>query len=215
MQLWKWTATGFIFPHVATTFVEMAAGLALAIPPGIAAGILVGSSPLLSRALTPYVMAAYNMPHIALIPLFVIWFGVGIPSKIALAGLAVFFTVFLNAYAGVQSVEGPLIGVFRLLGASELEIFTKLVLPHASAWILNGIRVSIPLALVTSVGGEILISQRGIGYILSRAMESVDPTALFAALVILMLVGSLLNAAVMRIEARVLRWRDVGHEVPL
>jgi NitT/TauT family transport system permease protein len=215
VQLWKWTATGFIFPHVATTFVEMAAGLALAIPPGIAAGILVGSSPLLSRALTPYVMAAYNMPHIALIPLFVIWFGVGIPSKIALAGLAVFFTVFLNAYAGVQSVEGPLIGVFRLLGASELEIFTKLVLPHASAWILNGIRVSIPLALVTSVGGEILISQRGIGYILSRAMESVDPTALFAALVILMLVGSLLNAAVMRIEARVLRWRDVGHEVPL
>jgi NitT/TauT family transport system permease protein len=215
VQLWKWTVTGFIFPHLATTFVEMAAGLALAIPPGIAAGILVGSSPLLSRALTPYVMAAYNMPHIALIPLFVIWFGVGIPSKIALAGLAVFFTVFLNAYAGVQSVEGPMIGVFRLLGASEFEIFTKLVLPHASAWILNGIRVSIPLALVTSVGGEILISQRGIGYILSRAMESVDPTALFAALVILMLVGSLLNGAVMRIEARVLRWRDVGHEAPL
>ena len=167
-------------------------------------------SPFLTRLLDPFIIALYSLPKIALAPLLVLWFGIGISSKIALSAISVFFLVLFNTLAGVRDVDAELIDVLRIMRASRWQIVREVVIPSALVWVFSGLRISVPYALIGAVTGEIITSNRGIGYLVSRSAGQLDATGVFAALFALALFSFVLYGAVVRVESRLLRWKSAG-----
>lgn len=207
-ELLKQAATGTLWSDLWITLVrETLVGYVIGASLGIVAGFWLAQAPTVARVLNPYVMAIYGVPRIALAPLFIVWFGIGLTSKIWLAGMMAFFLTFFNTYTGVGGVEPGLKNVARVMGASPLEVTTKVVLPAASPWIIAGLRVSVPYALVAAVVGEIVMSTEGIGYRIILATQRFDITGTMTGVVVLMLIVLIANLALDRIEAHLLRWR--------
>jgi NitT/TauT family transport system permease protein len=155
----------------------------------------------------PYVTAVYCIPKIALAPLFIMWFGIGIESKIAMSGIIVFFLVFLNTYAGVREVNPLYLSALQVMGASPWQLLRYVVLPSAASWVLTGLKVSVPYALIGTVVGEFMSSNRGIGFLISQASGVFDTPGVFAGLIVLAVVGAAINGGLKRVERHVLRWR--------
>src|SRR5690606_10241721 len=155
----------------------------------------------------PYITALYCIPKIALAPLFIMWFGIGIESKIAMSATIVFFLVFLNTYSGVRDVNPIYIHATRIMGASQFQLMRTVIMPSAAAWVLTGLKVSVPYALIGTVVGEFMSSNRGIGFLIAQASGLFDTAAVFAGLFILSVVGALMNAVLKRLERHFLRWR--------
>ena len=208
VELWRQATVGRLWSDLWVTVVrETLVGYAIGATLGIVAGFLLAQAPTVARILNPYVMAIYGVPRIALAPLFIVWFGIGLTSKIWLAGMMAFFLSFFNTYTGVGSVEPGLKNVARVMGASPFDVMTKVVLPAASPWIIAGLRVSVPYALVAAVVGEIVMSTEGVGYRLILATQRFDITGTMTGVVVLMLIVMLANFALDRAESRLLRWR--------
>lgn len=203
----EWIATGRLLHHTWITVQEMLLGLALGSAAGIVVGLALGLRPGLARLLDPFVMGIYSLPKVALGPLFILWFGIGITMKIMLSAVIVFFLVFFNTLAGVRSVDRSLVSVVRMMGASRAQVVRKVVIPSALVWIFLGLRVSVPYALIGAVVGEIIASNRGLGFLLSNAAGYLDTPGLFAALIALMVLAILVNAGVNLLERRFLTWR--------
>lgn len=197
---WVWISSGILFYHLSITFLEMFLGAIIGTALAIATGFLLSSSDLLSDALTPYISAVYGIPRIALAPLFVIWFGIGITSKVALVTVVVYFLVFFNAFVGAQQVDQIYIDVLRVMGASRWDLFRKVVFPHAAGWIFTGLRFALPRALIAAVVGEIISSNRGLGYLLEESGGMFDVAGILVAVGVLALLGVLLNFLVSRTE---------------
>ena len=138
------------------------------------------------------------------------WFGIGLSSKIAMAALIVFFLVFLNTFAGVRDVQQHFLTAVRILGANKWQEMRFVVLPSAAAWVLTGLKVSVPYALIGAVVGELISSNRGIGFLIGQASGLFDTAGVFAGLTVLAITGITLNAVLKRIEQRALRWRTSG-----
>ncbi len=207
-ELWRQATVGRLWSDLWVTVVrETLVGYAIGATLGILAGFLLAQAPTIARILNPYVMAIYGVPRIALAPLFIVWFGIGLTSKIWLAGMMAFFLSFFNTYTGVGGVEPGLVNVARVMGASRLDVMTKVVLPAASPWIIAGLRVSVPYALVAAVVGEIVMSTEGVGYRIILATQRFDITGTMTGVVVLMLIVMLANFALDRLESRLLRWR--------
>src|SRR3546814_7195594 len=119
--------------------------------------------------LDPFIMAFYSLPKGALAPLFILWIGIGMDMKIVLTAAIVFFLVFLNTYTGVRNVSRELIAILNLMGANEPQVLTKVVLPSAVTWVFAGLRISVPYALIGAIVGELMASNRGLGYLLVQA----------------------------------------------
>jgi NitT/TauT family transport system permease protein len=196
--------------HAATTVGEMAMGLALGVPGGVLAGIFLGRSPLLATLLRPIIVALYSVPLVTLAPLLILWFGLDMEPKVVLVAVVVFFLIFFNTFSGVQAIDRELIASFTLMGASRREEFQKLILPAASAWILSGLRIALPYALIAATVGEMIAARRGLGFLVTRSASQIDMTGLYAALIVLMLIGVAIGAAANALEAHVLRWRASG-----
>jgi NitT/TauT family transport system permease protein len=210
-RLVEWIAQGTLWLHLVVTLEEMAVGLVIGSVLGIAIGFLLGRNVTLARVLDPFIMAIYSIPKLALAPLFILWFGVGLEPKIVLVSTACFFLLFLNTYSGVRDVDQELIDIIRLMGASQRDLVFKVVLPSASPWILTGLKAAVPYSLIGAVVGEIMASNRGLGYLLIHAQGQYDTAGVFAAIIILMLMGLLLNEVVNRSETYLLRWKAAGH----
>ena len=207
-ELWRQASTGVLWGDLWVTIVqETLTGYAIGAGLGIVAGFLLAQAPTIARILNPYVMAVYGVPRIALAPLFIVWFGIGLASKIWLAGMMAFFLSFFNTYTGVGGVEPGLKNVARVMGASPLEVTTKVVLPAASPWIIAGLRISIPYALVAAVVGEMVMSTAGIGYRIILATQTFNITGTMAGVVVLMLIVMLANVLLDKAEAHLMRWR--------
>ena len=207
VRLWEWTYTGFIFYHTFFTFLEMVIGFVIGTLIGIIVGFILGRNEMVAEVLDPYIMAAFAMPKIALAPLFILWFGIGLESKVILVVVIVFFLVFFNTFNGVRDVDPDLIDISRVMGASEIQIMRKIVLPSALIWIFTGLKLSIPYSLIGAVIGEIIASYRGLGYLVQDTSGMFDTTGLFSALFVLTIVAVVINEFCARSERYFLKWR--------
>ncbi|MFM9992735.1 MAG: ABC transporter permease [Burkholderiaceae bacterium] len=209
-KLWQWAVDGTLSMSFLYTFQAMAAGFVIGSILGFIVGFVLGRSPFLARLFDPFITAIYCMPKIALAPLLIMWFGIGLSSKIAMAALIVFFLVFLNTFAGVRDVQQHFLTAVRILGANKWQEMRFVVLPSAAAWVLTGLKVSVPYALIGAVVGELISSNRGIGFLIGQASGLFDTAGVFAGLTVLAVTGITLNAVLKRIEQRALRWRTSG-----
>ena len=206
-RLLQWLA-GPLYPHLATTAMEVVAGMLVGVLCGSIAGLILGRSPILAVVLRPIIVAFYSVPLVALAPLFIMFFGLDILPKLILVSIVVFFLMFFNTFAGAGEVDDDQIAAVRLMGSTSREVFVKVVVPACMVWIIGGIRIALPFALVAATTGEMLAARRGIGFLLSDAANQFDMTGLYAALVILMLLGLAVSEAAAGMERRMLRWRD-------
>lgn len=164
-------------------------------------------SPTLSSILDPYLVGGYGVPKLALAPLFILWFGIGVESKVALVASVVFFVIFFNTAAGVQAVDVRLVQMARVAGASEADVARHIVWPGAVPYIFAGFRISAPYAIGAAVVGELISSNRGLGYMVQAAATDFDPGGIFVALIALTIVVVAVNWGLDRAERRILRWR--------
>ena len=178
---------------------------------GIVAGTLLGRAQLLAEIVEPFIMAFYSLPKVALAPLFVLWFGIGIEMKIVLTAAVVFFLVFLNTYTGVRSVSRELVTILRLMGASERHVLTKVVIPSAITWVFAGLRISVPYALIGAIVGELVASNRGLGFLLSSSAGQFQTAGVFAALFAIVALAFILNLAVKFAEKRLMVWKETDN----
>jgi NitT/TauT family transport system permease protein len=206
-RLWRWLWDGSLWNHLSITLYATAWGFLIGALVGFALGLLFGRYRTVADIFDPYITAIYSIPKIALAPLFIIWFGIGIESKIAVSASIVFFVVFLNTFAGVRDVNPIYISATRILGGNELAILRHVVIPSAAAWVITGLKVSVPYALVGTVIGEFMSANRGIGFIISQATGLFDTTSVFAGLVVLGVVGALINVSLRHVENHLLRWK--------
>lgn len=174
---------------------------------GLLSGFVLAATRTISRVLNPYILAVYGIPRIALAPLFIVWFGIGITSKIALAALMAFFLSFFNTYTGVGQVDQRYINIARVAGASRFDINRKVVLPAASPWIIAGLRISIPYAIVAALVGEFIASTQGLGFRIALMSQQFNTTGVMGGVLIIMLIVLLANLLLDRAEGQILRWQ--------
>ncbi len=209
-RLWEWIANGSIFVHLWATLYATVLGFVIGSVIGAALGLWLGVSVFTSRLLNPYLSALNALPKVALAPLFVLWFGLGIESKIALAAVLVLFLVFLNTFAGVRQVDQDLIDMARLMRANHLQVLQKVILPSTLSWLFAGLRVSVPYALIGAVLGEMIASNRGLGYLVQYSGAQFDTAGVFAVLIVIAGLAMALNMLVDILQNRMERWRIVS-----
>src|SRR3984957_15113598 len=198
---------GSIYPDIATTLTEVVTGLVAGSILGVLAGLLLGRSPITAGILRPIVVAFYSVPLIALAPLFIMFFGLDMLPKIVLVTIVVFFLLFFNTFARAASVDNDLIAQIELMGSTPREAFQKVIAPACMVWIIGGMKIALPYALVAATTGEMLAARRGLGFLLSDAASQFDMTSLYAALFILMLLGLAVSEMAAWGERHLLRWR--------
>jgi NitT/TauT family transport system permease protein len=185
-------ADGFLWPHVWVTVQEIVVGFVGGSVLGIGLGSLVAVSPRVQQVLKPYIIASQAMPKLALAPLFIIWFGLGIMPKALIAALIAFFPLFENTLTGLRDVEAEAVELFRMLGASRWHLFLKLRLPHAVPYLFAGLRVAIVLSVVGAVVGEYIGASKGLGALIIASQGMMDTALMFAVFVVLTALGILL-----------------------
>ena len=206
-RLWQMFATGEIEPDLWVTFQELVLGYVLGVSGGIVCGYALGRAPRAAAVFEPYLMAFYGIPKIALAPLFIIWFGIAIWSKVALAGTMVFFLVFYSVYAGVRAVDREMVDLARIMGATERQLTRHVYLPAAAPAVLLGMRMAIPYSVIGVIVGEFTSATKGLGLFIDQASATYDPAGVFAGIVLLMLFVTVAGALAGMLERRLLRWR--------
>ena len=210
-QLVTWvtqgTAQGPLWEQIAVTLEEAVLGFVIGVVLGIIFGVVLGRNRFLADVLGPYIKALNAIPRVVLGPLFIIGLGLGIQSKVALSVVMVFFIVFFNAFQGVREVDRNLLANARILGASQRQLTTQVILPSALSWIIASLHTSFSFALVGAVVSEFLGGLQGIGLMIQTAMGTFNANGVFAAMVILAIVALLMEALVTALERRLLHWR--------
>ncbi len=196
---------GTIYPHLGATLVEMVVGFAAGLPVGVVVALVLGAFHFASRVFQPFVILLYSVPLLALAPLFILWFGVGLAPKIVLVALSVFFFVFFNTYTGVRDLDPDLVASVRVMGASWADVFVKVTLPASVVWIFTGIKIAAPYALAGAVVGEMIVSRSGLGLLLMQAAQMNDMAQLYMILLVIMLLGVVVSEVASRTERVVLR----------
>ncbi len=189
------------------TGLEMAGGYLLGAASGIAVGLLFARWPVAAQISDPFFTGLNSLPRIALAPLLIIWFGIDLTPKIVLAATLVFFVTFSTTLAGIRSVDSALVDIARVVGASERQVFRHVLLPGAAAWIINGLKLSLPYALIGVIVGEFVVSSTGLGHRLNFYSTSYNTNGTFAMLLVMMAFMMGLNALASVVERRALRWR--------
>jgi NitT/TauT family transport system permease protein len=211
-RLWNWFAGGEIYEHLWVTLIETMLAFGIGTVAGLAIGLWLGLSPLWADIFDPYIKGANAMPRVILAPIFMVWFGLGIASKVALGFTLVFFIVFFNVYQGVREVSPVVLANARMLGASRRQLLRHVYLPSATSWVFSSLHTSVGLAFVGAVVGEYLGSSRGVGYLILQAEGSFDIDTVMAGIVVLTVFALALDAAVGRIEKRLMRWQPAVGE---
>jgi NitT/TauT family transport system permease protein len=209
-RLADWHEKGKLMPNIGVTLFEALSGFLIGTIAGGAVGLLLGWFRRLADLLDPFIIGLYSLPKVALAPLFILWFGIGLQMKVILTAVIVFFLVFFNTYSGVRDTSRELIDIIRLMGAGTGEVVRRVVLPSALTAIFVGLRVSIPYAMIGAVVAEMMASNRGVGYLLVDSTGQFDTAGAFAALTLLLVLSLALNAIVVRLERYLLRWKRVS-----
>jgi NitT/TauT family transport system permease protein len=194
------TDSAYLLSHLGSTFIEAALGLLLAASVGFALGCLFVRFNTMEKMTLPYFVASQAIPIVAVAPLFILWFGNGTQSKVAMAALICFFPIIVSTSRGLRSISREQLDLFRMHAASEWHIFSKLRLPAASSQIFTGLRVSSALAMIGAIVAEYSGADRGIGYVIMQSTYRLDTPLLFAAIICSALAGLAMFATVVLIE---------------
>lgn len=203
----EWFASGSIWRHLWITLLEAALAFVIGAVGGVALGFAFARRPLLAAVFDPYVKAANALPRVVLAPIFALWLGLGIWSKVALGVTLVFFIVFFNVYQGVKEVSQPVLANARMLGMSERQLLRHVYLPSALSWVFSSLHTSVGFAVVGAVVGEYLGSAAGLGHLIQQAEGVFDVTGVFAGMFVLMAFVLAVDAGVTFVERRLLVWR--------
>ncbi len=210
-QLVTWvtqgTAQGPLWQQIANTLGETVLGFVIGVVLGVVFGVVLGRNRFLSDLLSPYIKVANSIPRIVLGSIFVIALGLGYQSKVALAAVMVFFIVFYNAFQGVREVDRNLLANARILGASQRQLSTAVIIPSALTWITASLHTSFSFALVGAVVGEYLGATQGIGLMIQTAQGTFNANGIFAAMVILVVLALLAEFLITALENRLISWR--------
>jgi NitT/TauT family transport system permease protein len=196
-----------IYLHLGVTLLETVLAFAIGTVLGLVFGLWLALAPTASAILDPYIKAANSMPRVILAPIFALWFGLGIWSKVALAVTLVFFIVFFNVYQGVKEVSPVVLANARMLGANQRQLLRTVYLPSATSWVFSSLHTSVGLAFVGAVVGEYLGSARGVGYLILQAEGTFDVNTVFAGIVVLTAFALVLDGIVGRIEKHLMKWQ--------
>jgi NitT/TauT family transport system permease protein len=206
-RLWQWFVSGDIYQHLWVTLVETLLAFLIGTVLGVAVGLWLALSPMTSAILDPYIKAANAMPRVILAPIFFVWFGLDIASKVALGVTLVFFIVFFNVYQGVREVSPVVLANARMLGASPRQLLRYVYVPSAMSWVFASLHNAVGLAFVGAVVGEYLGSARGVGYLIHQAEGFFDMNTVVAGILLLTAFALLLDWAVGLAEKRLMVWQ--------
>jgi NitT/TauT family transport system permease protein len=211
-KIWDWFAGGKIYEHLLVTLIETLLAFAIGTALGLGVGLWLALSPTASALADPYIKAMNAMPRVILAPIFAVWFGLGILSKVALGITLVFFIVFFNVYQGVKEVSPVVLNNARMLGASSRQLLRTVYVPSAMSWVFSSLHTSVGMAFVGAVVGEYLGSARGVGYLILQAEGAFDINTVFAGILVLTAFALALDTLVTAVENRLLVWRPAQGE---
>ena len=212
-RIWAWfVRDADIYVHLWITLAETVMAFGIGAATGLAGGLWLALSPMASAILEPYIKALNSMPRIILAPIFAVWFGLGMGSKVALGVTLVFFIVFFNVYQGVKEVSPVVLANARMLGASQKQLLRHVYLPSATSWVFSSLHTSVGLAFVGAVVGEYLGSSQGVGYLILQAEGQFDINTVMAGILVLTAFALALDAVVGRIEKKLMKWQPKAGE---
>lgn len=207
VDLWKSLLSGQLLSDLFITFQATAIGYVIGAIAGLALGFILAQSDTAALVLKPFILAVYGIPRIALAPIFILWFGIALTSKVMMAAMMTFMLVFFNTFEGVRAADLELRNSARILGASRGQLFWFVTIPNASPWILAGLRIAIPQALVAAVVAEFIASTGGLGYRIMETTSLLNTPGTMGGIFVLMMVVLILNSVLDKGEDRILRWR--------
>ncbi|UPA27682.1 ABC transporter permease [Shinella oryzae] len=214
-QVITWVIDPGFYKHVGITLSETVLGYLIGTGLGVAAGVWLGLSPFTARILDPFIKAINAIPRVVLAPIFVLWLGLGLWSKVALAVTLVFFVTFFNAMQGVREVNPVVLSNTRILGARRSDLLRHVYFPAAASWILSSLRTSVGFAVVGAIIGEYLGASAGLGYLIARAEGNFDAVGVFAGIIILAVFVLIIDLLLDVAEKRLITWRPkAGEERP-
>lgn len=206
-RLLELALSGDLFWHAWITIVEMLLGLLLGLLIGVPVGLALGMYRNVADIVDPFVLGLYSLPRVALAPLFIIWFGIDLFSKVMLAFSLVVFVFILNVQEGLRNVDVDLVRMMKSMRASRAYMTRKILLPATVPWIFASLRISIGLALIGAVIAELIGASRGLGWYIDHSAGAFDTSGVFAGLVALVMIAMAANALVSGLERRALSWR--------
>jgi NitT/TauT family transport system permease protein len=196
-----------IWQHLLITLTEGILAFLIGAVAGVAIGFWLARRPLASAVFDPYIKMLNALPRVVLAPIFLLWLGLGIWSKVALGVTLVFFIVFFNVYQGVKEVSTAILSNARMLGMNERQLFRHVYWPSALSWMFSSLHTSVGFAIIGAVVGEYLGAAAGLGYLISQAEGTLDTTGVFAGMVILAAFVLIVDWLVTLVERRLLAWR--------
>jgi NitT/TauT family transport system permease protein len=199
-------ASGRIWPHLEATFTAALAGLVLGIAVGIVFGVVAALVPLIAEMLEPVMMLLNAIPRVILAPLFVIWLGIGVASKVALAFILVAVLIFFAVFTGIRQVDRRLVERIITLGGDRWALVRHVYLPSVTVWVMSNLKVAVGFAFTGAVVGEFVAATRGLGYLLSFAQSTYNAALMFALVLLIMVVVLAIFALAGQLERRLLRW---------
>lgn len=206
-RVWDWFYSGSIYEHLWVTLWETMLAFAIGTVSGLIIGLWLALNPIASALCDPYIKAFNSMPRVILAPIFSVWFGLDIASKVALGVTLVFFIVFFNVYQGVREVSPTVLANARILGANRKQLLRHVYVPSAMSWVFASLHNSVGLAFVGAVVGEYLGSSRGVGYLILQAEGTFDINTVFAGIMVLTAFALVLDYAVTLTEKRLMVWQ--------
>jgi len=206
VRLFELVVSGEIWPHLVATVTSILSGFGIGIAAGIAVGAVITLAPVLERLIYPWLIALQSVPKIAIAPLFVLWFGYGLMSKVVITALLCFFPVLVSVIAGFNATDRDQLEMMKSFGASRWQTLRRLRIPAALVLIFAGIEIAAVLAVIGAVVGEFVGAQEGLGYLITALNFSLDVPGVFAVLILLSAVGICLHTAVRVLSRRLVFW---------
>lgn len=212
LDMLAFSEDGELFRHIGITLQEAYLGLLYGSLLGIFVGVLLSQFTTLGKIIVPIISAIQGIPQLTLAPLYILWFGIGLKSKVFLSALMVFFNVFASTYHGIKNIDQKLIESASLLGASNKQILWHIVIPTSMPWIISGIRVGVSICMVGAIIGEYIGASGGLGWTITYASSFFQIERVMACITILLIIGLISSGLMESLERFVLKWR---HETKL
>ncbi len=200
-------ASGQVWPHLLATLLAATVGFALGWLLGVLLAVLLGYQPRLSAALEPYILFAMGVPLFALIPLLILWFGIGITPKVVIVVFMVFFIIFITTFSGLRGVDRRWLAMGQVMGATRWQLTTRVAGPAMVPHLLAGLKIAVPRAISAAIVGEFLVADRGLGYLIEQARQTADPIGVWAGIVLVMVLVLAADALIGALQRRALRWQ--------